>query len=498
MALTTSMEGVPRKAAADRTVALAWSQRLDLLVHALAQLPDDVTLEVDATHPDLRHVELLATAYGIRDRIAIGEASEAPEGRIRRSLPPLSPVAPPSFGSFRSMAELVQSLSRPDDPPASLRFRDGVFAGQRIALITNVPAHYRLPLFAGMERRIHDGGGDFRVFFLGTRASSRPWLVRDLAEEFPHEFLTSLELPIGSRRRLVPLALERRLRAFRPTLLLSGGFSPAVSGRVARFAGRARVPWGIWSGETAQMNTAASGARRRQRLALARSAAFGIAYGHRAGEYLKELRSDLPVVYGRNTAPTAAAAGGGAPEAGDLELLFVGDLADRRKGVDVALEALRRNRELRCRLTVVGSGRLLSSVAEQAREDRRVRFAGALSPDETRRLYAAADIFLFPTRSDVFGLVLVEALGAGIATIASDAAGSVDDVAINGHNSVVLSAHDPDAWAGAIAALAEDARRRVALGDEGALTIRRRWTIAHAVDAMVAGLRLALLNGDAT
>jgi D-inositol-3-phosphate glycosyltransferase len=176
-----------------------------------------------------------------------------------------------------------------------------------------------------------------------------------------------------------------------------------------------------------------------------------------------------------------------------VELLVVGDLASRRKGVDVAIDALRMAPDLHCRLTVVGGGRLLSKLVLRAAGDPRICFTGPLSAAETRRLYRSADVVLFPTRADIFGLVLVEAMGAGAAVVCSAAAGAIADLAVHDHNCLVVESHEPEVWAAAVSRLVNDPTLRSALGTTAARVIRSRWSIEHAADAMLAGLRLGVL-----
>jgi glycosyltransferase involved in cell wall biosynthesis len=176
-----------------------------------------------------------------------------------------------------------------------------------------------------------------------------------------------------------------------------------------------------------------------------------------------------------------------------VELLVVGDLASHRKGVDVIIDALGLAPGLDCRLTVAGGGRLLPELTRRARGDPRVHFTGSLLPTQIRDLHERADVLLFPTRSDVFGLVLVEAMGAGTAVAVSSAAGAAADLAVDGSNCILLTSHDPSAWIEAIKRLALDGDLRRNLGSAGARTVQKRWTIDHAADAMLAGLRLGVL-----
>jgi glycosyltransferase involved in cell wall biosynthesis len=178
-----------------------------------------------------------------------------------------------------------------------------------------------------------------------------------------------------------------------------------------------------------------------------------------------------------------------------VEILVVGDLTSARKGVDVVIDALLRAPELNCQLTVVGGGNLLPKLVQRAEGDPRVRFTGTLPPSRIRDLYRGADVVLFPTRSDVFGLVLVEAMGAGAAVAVSPAAGAVADLAVHEYNCLVVPGYEAAAWANATSRLVRDSNLRSALGFAAARTIRNRWTIDHAADAMLAGLRLGVLVG---
>jgi D-inositol-3-phosphate glycosyltransferase len=74
-------------------------------------------------------------------------------------------------------------------------------------------------------------------------------------------------------------------------------------------------------------------------------------------------------------------------------------------------------------------------------------------------VYRDADLFLFPTRYESFGLVVIEAMAAGLPVIVSDviSAGIVTD----GRNGVVISGHQPSDYAEALRHLASPAARAV-------------------------------------
>lgn len=116
-----------------------------------------------------------------------------------------------------------------------------------------------------------------------------------------------------------------------------------------------------------------------------------------------------------------------------LRLLFLGQVT-LRKGIDIALDALRLRPDAPVELDVVGPVQI--SVPETASRDPRIRFHGAVPRSAVSGYYAKADVFVFPTRSDGFGLTQLEALSAGVPVIASDRCGAVVE---DGRNGIVLT-----------------------------------------------------------
>jgi glycosyltransferase involved in cell wall biosynthesis len=132
---------------------------------------------------------------------------------------------------------------------------------------------------------------------------------------------------------------------------------------------------------------------------------------------------------------------------GDAPLALVVSRLGMEKNVELALDALAHFAELR--LAVVGEGPHRAALEERARRlgvGERVRFTGALARERLPDVYASVDAFVFPSTTDTQGLVLVEALAAGLPVIAADSEASRDVLAGAGR----LVPQDPAALAGAI------------------------------------------------
>ncbi len=78
---------------------------------------------------------------------------------------------------------------------------------------------------------------------------------------------------------------------------------------------------------------------------------------------------------------------------------------------------------------VVGDGPDLAMLAERYPE---VRFLGALVGEDLARAYCSADVFVFPSHTDTFGLVIIEALACGLPVAAYPVAGPLDILGANG------------------------------------------------------------------
>ena len=204
-------------------------------------------------------------------------------------------------------------------------------------------------------------------------------------------------------------------------------------------------------------------------------------------EVFRSLREDLPVVLGRNSTVTADAAPRTVTT--PIELLVV-SRAEQDKALDLLIDAVLALEDQPCRLTLIGDGPELPALRARAGGSSRIQFLGALPHIAVLDEYRKADVFLFPSQYDVFGLVLVEAMAAGLAVITSDKPGAVADLAAPDSNCLLVRDASPEAWTKAIRGILDNPALLRRLGDSARRTIKDRWTIDHATEAMVAGLRL--------
>jgi glycosyltransferase involved in cell wall biosynthesis len=137
-----------------------------------------------------------------------------------------------------------------------------------------------------------------------------------------------------------------------------------------------------------------------------------------------------------------------------LRVIWVGTSA-YQKGLDLAVEACKiaRARGQGISFTVVGVPIESASLGSESQAGW-LTWLGPVPPREMDALYRRHDVLLFPSRAEAFGMVVLEALAAGLPVIGS----SVVQWLIEGVGEVVAG-EDAKAYAEALKALAEPERR---------------------------------------
>jgi len=158
---------------------------------------------------------------------------------------------------------------------------------------------------------------------------------------------------------------------------------------------------------------------------------------------------------------------------GEVRLLYVGRIS-REKDLDLLVTAYRRlrNEGLPIQLFVVGHGPYSEALAKSLPE---AFFTGYLTGTELATAYASADIFVFPSTTDTFGNVILEAQACGVPVIVSDSGGPKELVE-DGMNGLITRSRDVDDFTRAIRSLIADAALRERMGSAARKSvIDRSW-----------------------
>lgn len=127
-----------------------------------------------------------------------------------------------------------------------------------------------------------------------------------------------------------------------------------------------------------------------------------------------------------------------------------------RKGFDTLLEAVSKLKN-KCKLYIIGGTATpeLSRLLEELKLDN-VEFIPFIPFKEVLNYIAAADVFAFLTREDIWGLVINEAFAMGTPIVSTNKCVAAVEMIEDGINGYVVNAEDPDAAAEKIDVLLED------------------------------------------
>jgi glycosyltransferase involved in cell wall biosynthesis len=173
---------------------------------------------------------------------------------------------------------------------------------------------------------------------------------------------------------------------------------------------------------------------------------------------------------------------------------MVGQTQGRRqqKGIDVLLQAMPAIlAHHSVKLEIVGKGPLLSSFQAMARDlgvADRVKFTGFVEYNRMPEPYSRADLFVLPSRRESFGLVLVEAMAAGLPVVATSV-GAIPEVIIDGETGILVPPENPSALADAVNNLLGHPQMMKDMGARGRERVERHFTWARVAERVAASYR---------
>jgi glycosyltransferase involved in cell wall biosynthesis len=354
-----------------------------------------------------------------------------------------------------------RELARPPTSNArALNVRHRTPRKRKVIFVTIVPSPYQRDLFGALAAREEI---DLSVYYLESAAPDSPWPEKELRSF--ERILPGFWVPFGSVRAHVNWPLPDTSEA---DFVVLSSFTSLTGQLLMRHALRNRL-WLFW-GERLRPQT---GMKRlvQQPLASPIGSAAGIVAIGSAAEH--DYRNRFPQVrhfcipYHCELAPFFAIQR--EPNVGrPITFFFCGQMIER-KGVDLLLLAFDRliASGMDARLLLVGREaelpKFVSLVSQAARS--KICYAGFQAPERLPEYFARSDVFILPSRHDGWGVVVNQALAAGLPIITSDAVGAGLDLVENRSNGLRVPANDTDALYNAMETIASNPELRSKWGE---------------------------------
>ena len=383
----------------------------------------------------------------------------------------------------------------------------------RIVIITNMPSPYRVPLFNALNTECRAKGWILKIIFITRSYTRRHWDVIENDFEFDYVYLRDRKFVFGEALFSFSFSLFQRLMLESPDIIITGGFS--VSTLWANLYGRLfKKPYIVWTGETIDENKLRKKfrpIRSMVRSFLMRQAHGFVVYGSAAKKYLVTSRvPEFKIFVARNTVDTEFYMKESARvrlrrndyinnhklPAG-LNILYIGQL-EKRKGVDLMLNAIRRLQEKKSALNfathIIGSGSCeneLQSLVSEARI-RNVYFWGFKQKMEIAEFLGVSDLLVFPSMSELYGLVPIEAMACGVPVICSSRAGVTEDLITDGANGLLVDPANEVDLCSRIEQLIENKDLRLRLGTAAGKTIMENFLIKHSIKGFIDAIQFTV------
>jgi glycosyltransferase involved in cell wall biosynthesis len=153
-----------------------------------------------------------------------------------------------------------------------------------------------------------------------------------------------------------------------------------------------------------------------------------------------------------------------------VKLLYVGGLVPV-KGLDVLIKAcaLLVEQGIKFHLFLVGKGsekQKLSDLVISLKLQAFITFVGEIPHPQVPAYFKSIDVFVLPSRQEGLGIVLLEAMAAKTAIVASKV-GGIPDLVTDGKNGLLVSPENPHALAMALTAVINDSELREGMAQKG-------------------------------
>lgn len=325
---------------------------------------------------------------------------------------------------------------------------------KKIAIITNIMAPYRVDFFNYLSKNYYY---DINVIYSAQNEDNRKWKINEIEHNYTILKSKTIKINKGYDYKYIhlPKNIINTLNNINPDIIIGSEYNPTVilAFLWAKFRNKKYISW---SDGTLNSERNINILQKIFRRIICKNANTLIAsstktkeaqefYGAKKNIFISYLTVDVDKYKLKNKIIK------------NKKIICVASLIER-KGIDLLFDALIHiNSEYE--LILVGDGNKKESLRELAIKkgiSDKVKFMGFKNNEEIKKLYKESDLFILPTREDCFGLVIIEAMCAGLPVIVSKFADGAYDLIADGINGFIIDPYKSDEFAKKIELLLSD------------------------------------------
>lgn len=329
---------------------------------------------------------------------------------------------------------------------------------KKVIILHNIISPIRVFLFNELSKYYRDKGVDLKILFLSVSDKNRNWKI-DLDMNFDYEIMDNFAIRIAGKDLntfFINYSIHKKLKKENPDKIISFGWDNWAAYVGAHWCKKNNKIFTLWSGSTKFEKS-----WRRTVFAplvkyIIRNSNDFITYGTRAKEYLISLGADpkkiqifyntIDVDYFKNKSENFSEGQKNILKkkleiSTSKTIIFNGQLIER-KGIFELLDGFRKyqanNQDVS--LLIVGKGQEKNNMQQVTKGGgiQHIVFTDFIKYEELYKYYSVSDLLILPSREEVWGLVINEAMACRLPVIVTKEAGASVDLIEEGKNGYII------------------------------------------------------------
>jgi glycosyltransferase involved in cell wall biosynthesis len=349
----------------------------------------------------------------------------------------------------------------------------------KVLYITNIPAPYRIDFWNELGKYC-----DLTIWFESKNESNREWQIKNLGNNFKYKFLKGFTVGLDKH---VNISIIHELTKEKFDIYILGSYSSPTEMMALQWLKFKGIPF-ILNSDGGFIKGNENFLIKKMKKHFISSASYWLSSGTNCSLYLEYYGAKKERIYEypfssvtfshdelRLLSKEEEEKIKKKNSLRDIVFLTVGRFV-HLKGIDVAIEAFKEIKNDNVSLIIIGGGPLKSHYERLIKHHgiKNIVIKDFMQKNELINYFKISDVFLLPTRSDVWGLVINEALNFGLPVITTNKAGAAFNI-VTENNGFVVNSDDVSALSEKCEILINDAEKRMELS-ENSKKISRLYT----------------------